>query len=154
MRVTAESKWLDGERFVVSTSSGHAVVVDSDREHNTAPGPMELVLVALCTCTSTDVVSILEKKRQNFSSVVVSAQAERAAESPVVFQTIHLVYRVDGEGVELKAVADAVHLSKTKYCSVSIMLAKTATITHEIVVNGTAVQAGFDSAGAPAAAAH
>ncbi|MCI0356154.1 MAG: OsmC family protein [Acidobacteria bacterium] len=129
--VEASVNWTDGERFVGMASSGHALVVDSDRQRNTGTGPMELVLIGLCACTASDVVSILRKKREPFASIEVRAQAERAKEPPTVYETIHLVYRVGGK-VSRKAVEDAVRLSKEKYCSVSAMLQKTAKITSEI----------------------
>jgi len=130
--VEASVNWTDGERFVGIASSGHALVVDSDRKRNTGTGPMELVLIGLCACTASDVVSILGKKREPFTSIEVRAQAERAKEPPTVYETIHLIYRVGGS-VSRKAVEDAVRLSKEKYCSVSAMLQKTAKITSEIL---------------------
>ena len=135
--VEAHAVWHDGERFVVKASSGHAFVVDSDRISNTAAGPMELVLIALCACTATDVVSILRKKRQPFTSLSVHAEAERAKEPPAVYRQIKLVYSVGGD-VQKKAVEDAVRLSEEKYCSVSAMLQKTAKISVEIKYGGTA----------------
>ena len=132
--VEARANWIDGERFVAGASSGHSLVVDSDRQRNTAPGPMELVLIGLCACTATDVVSILTKKREPFASLEVHAQAERAKQPPTVYETIHLIYTVKGK-VSPKAVEDAVRLSKEKYCSVSAMLQKTAKITTEIRLN-------------------
>ena len=129
--VEANVQWIDGERFVGQASSGHALAIDSDRQRNTAPGPMELVLIGLCACTATDVVSILRKKREPFTALRVRAQAERAKEPPTVYETIHLVYTVSGK-VTKKAMEDAVRLSKEKYCSVSAMLQKTARITSEI----------------------
>ena len=129
--VEARVQWTDGERFVGTASSGHALVVDSDRQRNTAAGPMELVLVGLCACTATDVVSILRKKRQPFTRVEVRAEAERAKQPPTVYETIKLIYTVGGQ-VSKKAVEDAVRLSEEKYCSVSAMLQKTAKITTVI----------------------
>src|SRR5437879_12455889 len=110
---TAVAQWTDGERFVCSAGSGHAVVIDSERERNTASGPMELVLIGLCACTATDVVSILRKKREGFTSLEVRAEAERATQPPTVYESIRLIYRVGGS-VSRKAVEDAVHLSKDK----------------------------------------
>ena len=133
--VTASAQWTDGERFVGSGSSSHALMIDSDRQRNTAPGPMELGLIGLCACTATDVVSILRKKREPFTSLEVRAEAERAAKPPTVYEKIHLVYRVGGE-VSKKAMEDAVRLSKETYCSVSAMLQKTAKITSEIEYSG------------------
>ena len=130
-QVTASACWTDGERFTGMASSGHALVIDADRQRNTASGPMELVLIGLCACTATDVVSILRKKREPFTGVEVRAEAERASEPPTVYTKIKLVYKITGE-VSRKAAEDAVRLSKEKYCSVSAMLQKTAQITSEI----------------------
>src|SRR4030095_6987514 len=129
--VESEIVWLEGERFVGVGSSNHSVSFDSDRKRNTAPGPMEYVLMALCACTATDVVSILTKKREKFTSLRVRAQGERASEPPTVYTEIKLIYRVGGE-VSRKSGESAVRLSKEKYCSVSQMLSRTAKITAEI----------------------
>ncbi len=128
--ITASASWTDHERFVGIASSGHAVVIDAAKE-KTAPGPMELVLMGLCSCTAVDVVSILRKKREPFTSVGVFAEAERDPEPPMVYMKIKLVYRIGGR-VSAKAVEHAVRLSEEKYCSVAGMLRKTATITTEI----------------------
>jgi putative redox protein len=129
--VEARLNWVDGERFIASASSGHAMVVDSDRQRNTAPGPMELVLIGLCGCTATDVVSILRKKREPFAGVEVRAEAERATTPPTVYTAIKLIYTVSGQ-VSLKAVEDAVRLSEEKYCGVAAMLKSAARITTEV----------------------
>jgi len=128
--VEAKVTWTDNERFVGEASSRHAVVLDAAKD-KTANSPMELVLIGLCGCTATDVVSILRKKREPFTSVEVRAEAERATEPPTVYTEIKLTYRVGGN-VSKKAVEDAVRLSKDKYCSVSAMLQKTAKITSVI----------------------
>jgi len=135
--VIASAAWTDGDRFIGMASSKHALVIDADRQRNTAPGPMELVLIGLCACTATDVVSILRKKREGFTALEVSAEAKRAAEPPTVYEWIRLTYRVTGP-VTRKAVEDAVRLSKERYCSVSAMLQKTATIESDIVLAGEA----------------
>jgi putative redox protein len=127
---TASARWTDHERFIGVSSSGHAVVVDAAKE-KTANSPMELVLIGLCGCTASDVVNILRKKREPFTSLEVRAQAERATEPPTVYTEIKLTYTVGGN-VSRKAIEDAVRLSKEKYCSVSAMLAKTANISFEI----------------------
>jgi putative redox protein len=139
--VEAQVTWIDGERFAGSASSGHAIVIDSNRQRNTAAGPMELVLIGLCACTATDVVSILRKKREAFSGVHVRAEAERAAEAPTVYKSIRLIYTISGQ-VSPKAVEDAVRLSEEKYCSVSAMLKSTAKITTEIHLSESAKNAG------------
>jgi len=97
----------------------------------TANSPMELVLLGLCGCTASDVVGILRKKREPFTGLEVRAEAERADAHPAVYTSIHLTYLVRGH-VSQKAMADAVRLSKEKYCSVSAMLEKTAKITYTI----------------------
>jgi putative redox protein len=135
--VEARVNWIDGERFVGSASSGHAWVIDSDRKRNTAPGPMEMVLTALCACTATDVTSILRKKREPFTAIEVRAEAERAETPPTVYTSIRLIYTVSGQ-VSRKAVEDAVRLSEEKYCSVSAMLKGTARIATEIHLVNTA----------------
>jgi putative redox protein len=127
--VHASANWTDHERFLGIASSGHALVVDANKE--TAASPVELVLIGLCSCTASDVVSILRKKREPFTGLEVRAQAERAPQPPTVYTAIKLTYRVHGK-VTRKAVEDAVRLSKEKYCSVSAMLQKTARITWEI----------------------
>ena len=129
--VAANVNWTDGERFTAIASSGHAFMIDADRQRNTAPGPMELVLIGLCACTATDVVSILRKKREAFTRLEVSAEAERAKTPPTVYETIKLTYRVGGP-VAHKAMEDAVRLSREKYCGASAMLEKTAKITSVI----------------------
>jgi len=127
-----ESKviWTDSDRFVGQATSGHALVLDAG-EKKTANSPMEVVLLGLCGCTASDVVNILRKKREPFTSVEVSAKAERASGPPTVYTEIKLLYRVAGK-VSRKALEDAVHLSETKYCSVAAMLGKTAKISYEI----------------------
>ena len=129
--VEASVQWTDGDRFLGAASSGHGMVIDADRKRNTAPGPMELVLIGLCACTATDVVAILRKKREPFTALTVHAEAERAPSPPSVYTRIRLVYRVQGS-VSKKAMEDAVRLSEEKYCSVSAMLQKTAKITTAI----------------------
>jgi putative redox protein len=134
--VEARANWIDGERFTALATSGHAIVVDSDRQRNTAPGPMELVLIGLCACTATDVVSILSKKREPFTTLEVRAEAERAKRPPTVYESIRLIYTIGGK-VSKKSIEDAVRLSEEKYCSVSAMLKKTAKITTEIVMKAS-----------------
>ncbi len=126
----AKALWTDNDRFVGQADSGHALVVDAG-EQKTACTPLELVLIGLCACTASDVVSILRKKREPFTSLEVRAVAERADTFPKVFTDIRLIFRVGGN-VSQKAIEDAVHLSKEKYCSVSAMLEHTARIDFEI----------------------
>lgn len=125
----ARATWIDKHQFNGISDSGHSVVVDGDSAAGNSP--MELVLIGLCGCTGYDVVSILQKKRELFTSLEVRAEAERAASPPKIYTNIKLIYRVGGK-VSRKAVEDAVRLSKEKYCSVSAMLEKTAKITAHI----------------------
>jgi putative redox protein len=128
--IEASLNWTDNDRFVGSATSRHSIVMDAAKE-KTANSPMELVLLALCGCTASDVVGILRKKREPFTGLEVRAAAERADGYPAVYTSIHLTYVVRGQ-VSQKAMEDAVRLSKDKYCSVSAMLAKTAKITYTI----------------------
>ena len=131
----ARVKWIDEVSFVAETGSGHAVVVDGAADaggRNLGPRPMELVLAGTVACTAFDVVWILKKARQPVEDCVVEADAERAADDPKVFTRIHLPYRVRGKGLKRTQVERAVKLSKEKYCSATIMLARTAEITHEL----------------------
>ena len=125
----ARVTWIEKQRFHGVSDSGHTIVVDGDK--TTGNSPMELVLIGLCGCTGYDVVSVLQKKREPFTSLEVRAEAERAPGPPSVYSEIKLTYRVGGK-VNHKAVEDAVRLSKEKYCSVSAMLDKTAKITTAI----------------------
>src|SRR5215468_11852101 len=122
-------KWIEEVSFVAETESGHAILVDGAPEaggRNLGPRTMELVLAGTAACTAFDVVWILKKARQPIATCVVEANAERAAEDPKVFTRIHLVYRVTGKGLKRAQVERAVKLSKEKYCSATLMLAKTA----------------------------
>ncbi len=132
--IEARALWTDRDRFVAEASSGHALVVDAGAEKS-ASSPMELVLVGLCTCTASDVVNILRKKREPFTGLEVRATAERADSFPKVYTSIRLTYRVGGN-VSHKAMEDAVRLSTQKYCSVSAMLEKTAKIDSVIEYYG------------------
>ena len=125
----ARAIWKEKQRFEGVASGGHTIAVDGDKEAGNSP--MELVLIGLCGCTGYDVASILRKKRELFTSLEVSAEADRAPSSPTVFTEIRLLYRVGGN-VSHKSVEDAVKLSMDKYCSVSAMLGKTARLVHRV----------------------
>jgi putative redox protein len=127
----ATTTWKHDQQYDGESHSGHHVVMDGDAAHVGGASPMELVLIALCGCTSVDVVSILKKKREPFTSLTGTAEAEQAAEAPRVFTHIQLTYHVNA-GVSSKAMEDAVALSKNKYCSVSKMLEKAAKIDYTI----------------------
>jgi putative redox protein len=131
----AIATWKQGQQYDAESHSGHHVTLDADAAHTAGPSPMELVLMALCSCTAVDVVSILHKKRETFTSLTVSAVAEQSPAPPRVFTHIHLTYHLGGK-VSPKAAEDAVALSKNKYCSVSKMLEKAAAIDYEITYEG------------------
>ena len=130
--VTAKAKWDRELHFEGAGHTAHAVMMDGDGK--VANSPMDLMLIALCGCTAVDVVNILEKKREPFTTVEVSAEAEKAPTPPRVYTEIKLRYRVGGK-VSRKAVDDAVRLSEDKYCSVAAMLNKTAKISYEIYLD-------------------
>jgi putative redox protein len=128
---SASVKWTGDQRFVAVTPSGHSVPFDSDRESNTAPGSMELLLAALGACTGTDIVLILGKKRQKLQSLEVICSGERASTPPTVWKKIEILYRIRGHVDEASA-RHAITLSEEKYCSVSAMLEKTAKISWRL----------------------
>ena len=131
-------KWIgDGMSFVAETGSNHALVMDGAPEaggRNLAPRPMELLLAGTGGCAAFDVVLILKKGRYGVTGCEVSLQAERAEAEPRVSTHIHFHFRVSGKQLKQDAVARAIELSKDKYCSASIMLGKTATITHDFEI--------------------
>ncbi len=134
----ARIRWNEGMSFVAESGSGHAMVIDGAPEHggrNLGPRPMETVLMGAGACTAFDVVMILKKARQPVTDCVVEIEAERAETEPRVFTKIHLHYRIKGDGLDPKKVKNAVELSKEKYCSATIMLAKTADISYAITID-------------------
>ena len=126
----------EGRQFVGESGSGHAVVMD-DAHGNTGAKPIELALLALGGCTAFDVIGILRKMRQRVTGYDVELQAEQQTEPPTVFTRITIRHKLRGR-VEPEALKKAIHLSETKYCSVSAMIGKTAHIetTFEIVPEG------------------
>lgn len=133
----ATVKWIDGVSFVGEADSGHAVVMDGAADaggRNIGFRPMELVLVGMGGCTAFDVVSILQKARQPVTDCRVELSAERADEVPKVFTRIHVHFVVSGKGLKPAQVERAVKLSAEKYCSASLMLGKTATVTHDFEI--------------------
>ena len=132
-----------GMAFVAETGSGHLLAMDGAADgggRNLAPRPMETVLAGTGGCTAYDVVTILRKARQDVTDCVVELDAERAAEDPKVFTRIHFHFVVSGRNVDPKHVERAIHLSAEKYCSASIMLAKTATLTHDFEIRDASVR--------------
>lgn len=133
----ARVKWLDHMSFVGESGSGHSVVMDGAPEaggRNLGVRPMEMLLLGLGGCASFDVVMILQKSRQAISDCEVLLEAERANEDPKVFTRIHMHFIVKGHNLSADKVERAVKLSAEKYCSASMMLGKTAAITHDFEV--------------------
>jgi len=130
-------KWLDHRSFVGESASGHSVVMDGAPDaggRNLGVRPMEMLLLGLGGCTAFDVVSILQKSRQQISDCEVEVEAERADEVPSVFTRIHVHFIVSGRELDRAKVSKAVSLSADKYCSASRMLEKAATITHDFEI--------------------
>jgi len=134
----ARVKWLDNMSFVGESGSGHSVVMDGSPEfggRNLGVRPMEMLLLGMGGCASFDVVSMLKKGKQDLIDCEVNIRAQRAEAVPRVFTKIHLHFVVSGNDISEKQVKRAVELSAEKYCSASIMLGKTAEITHDFEIN-------------------
>ncbi len=133
----ARVKWIEKMAFVGESESGHAVVMDASPDvggRNLGLRPMEMLLLGTGGCSSIDVISILQKMRQEVSDCYVELEAERAASEPKVFTRIHMHFVVKGKAVKAEAVEKAVKLSAEKYCSASIMLGATAAMTHDFEI--------------------
>jgi putative redox protein len=133
----ARINWVQDATFLGESGSGHAVVMDGPPEHggrNIGVRPMEMLLLGMGGCTAFDVVHILRKSRQPIDGCVAELEAERADEEPRVFTRIHVHFVVTGRGLDEKRVARAISLSADKYCSASIMLGKTAEISHDFEI--------------------
>ena len=127
-------KWLDNMSFVGESGSGHSIVMDGPPEfggRNLGVRPMEMLLLGLGGCASFDIVSMLKKSKQDLIDCEVEISAERADEEPKIFTKIHLHFIISGNDLSEKRVARAIELSAEKYCSASIMLGKTAKVTHD-----------------------
>ncbi|HHJ17972.1 MAG TPA: OsmC family protein [Gammaproteobacteria bacterium] len=136
----ARIKWVQDATFLGESGSGHAVVMDGPPDHggrNLGVRPMEMLLLGMGGCTAFDVVSILKKSRQPITDCVAEIEAGRADTDPKIFTTIHVHFIVTGKGLSEKRVARAVELSAEKYCSASIMLGKTAKISHDFEIRET-----------------
>ena len=130
-------RWHDGMSFVAETGSGHMVTMDGSPDaggRNLAPRPMELVLAGAGGCSSFDVVLILKRGRYEVNGCELRMQAERAETDPKVFTRINMHFVVTGKGLKPEAVERAVKMSAEKYCSATIMLGKTAEVTHSFEI--------------------
>lgn len=129
----AEVKWVGDELFMGISESGHTIVLDANAGA-LAPSPLENVLISLGGCSSVDVVSILEKARQDIKGCKVKIEAKRVDSVPKLFSDIHLHFVIEGNNVSEKHVERAVNLSADKYCSVALMLNKSVNITHDFEI--------------------
>jgi len=133
----ATIKWAGEASFEGKSETGHTVLMDGPPDlggQNRGPRPMEMVLLGMGGCTAFDVVLILRKGRQDIVDCVAQLDAERAPADPKVFTRIHVHFVVSGRKLDPKRVEQAIKLSAEKYCSASIMLAKTAVITHDFEI--------------------
>jgi putative redox protein len=129
--------WVDGLLMVGKSDSGHTITMDGPPEsggENLGVRPMEMLLLGVAGCTMIDVVTTLKKMRQDLSHCETKINAERATDHPKVFTDIHIQFIVKGKDLDSKKVDKAITLSAEKYCSASIMLGETATITHDFEV--------------------
>lgn len=130
----ARIKWVEGAAFLGESGSGHTVLMDGPPEaggRNLGVRPMEMLLLGMGGCAAFDVVHILKKGRQDVQDCEVFLEADRAETDPKVFTRIHVHFVVKGRGLKAEAVQRAIDLSAERYCSASIMLGKTAEVTHD-----------------------
>jgi putative redox protein len=133
-------KWLDNMTFVGESASGHAIVMDGPPEfggRNLGVRPMEMLILGLGGCSAFDVILILQKSRQQVHNCEVELDYERAEENPKVYTRIHMQFIVSGRNLDESKVKRAIELSADKYCSASVMLGKTANITHGYEIRET-----------------
>ena len=129
--------WVDGLLMVGKSDSGHTITMDGPPEsggENLGVRPMEMLLLGVAGCTMIDIVTTLKKMRQDLSHLETKINAERATDHPKVFTDIHIHFILKGQNLDEKKVDKAITLSAEKYCSASIMLGETATITHDFEV--------------------
>jgi putative redox protein len=133
----ARVKWVEDVLFLGESGTGHTIVMDGPKEaggHGTGMRPMELLLLGLGGCTAYDVVEILQKSRQDIRDCIVEIDGERSEEVPKVYTNIHIHYKITGKDVKDNFVERAIKMSTEKYCSATLMLGKTATITHDFEI--------------------
>lgn len=142
--VKAVVRFVSEDLFLGITPSGHALPLDTDSSRSTAPSPVELLLVALGSCTATDVAGILSKKRQQVTSYIVEVSGKRRDEYPRSYTSMRVHHILTGKSISAKAVAHAIELSETKYCSVAATLRPTVEIqsTFEIIEETTQTDPG------------
>jgi putative redox protein len=133
----ARIKWQDGMSFLAQSGSGHKILMDGPPDiggQNLGPRPMEMLLMGTGGCAAVDVMLILKKSRQEILDCTVEIEAERASKDPKVFTRIHFHFILSGNRIKPEQVERAINLSTTKYCSASIMLSKTAELSHDFEI--------------------
>jgi putative redox protein len=120
--------------FIGVSPSGHAITIDADRARNSAPSPIELLLLALGSCTGVDVVSILQKKRQSLSHYRIEVRGERREEHPRSYSRMEVHHIVTGRNISERSLVQAIELSEQKYCSVAASLKPTAEIVSSFEI--------------------
>jgi putative redox protein len=130
---TATVQWLNEQHFVGVDSGGHSVVLSGQKD-GIGVSPSQMLLVALASCSSVDVVEILKKKRKKLTLLEVTITGEQDSEPPWAYRKIHLAYRLAGEGLTDKAVSQAIELSQEKYCSVAATVRGVASITTDFTI--------------------
>lgn len=133
----AHIRWQDGMSFMAESGSGHKILMDGPPEaggQNLGPRPMEMLLMGTGGCAAVDVMLILKKSRQEVSDCAVEIKAERAPKDPKVFTRIHFHFILSGKKMRPEHIERAINLSAKKYCSASIMLSKTAELTHDFEI--------------------
>ena len=133
----ARIQWQQGMSFLAESGSGHKILMDGPPDkggQNLGPRPMEMLLMGTGGCTAVDVMLILKKSRQEICDCVVEIEAERAPKDPKVFTRIHFHFILTGKKMKPQQVERAISLSAKKYCSASIMLGKTAEMTHDFEI--------------------
>ena len=131
----ATVRYAGDELFIGTSPSGNSVVIDVKGDRKSAPSPLEMLLISVAACTAADVASILEKKRQDVREYLVEVTGTRVDDYPRKFTAFHIHHIVRGRSVSEKALAAAIHLSDSKYCSVAATVRPTAEITtsYEII---------------------
>jgi putative redox protein len=132
-------RWVNDMTMVGESASGHAIVMDGPEDaggNNLGIRPMEMLLLGMGGCTTIDVLSMLKKMREKVRDCRAEITAERADEHPKVFTKIHIHFVIEGTNLDEKKVGKAIGLSADKYCSASIMLGKTAVVTHDFEIHG------------------
>ena len=130
----ATVKYAGDELFIATSPSGYAQVIDTKSDRHSAPTPMEMLLISVAACTGVDVISILQKKRQDVTAYDINVTGERREEHPRAFTSFHVHHIVHGHNVSDKAVAAAIELSETKYCSVAATVRPTAVVTSSFEI--------------------